>query len=99
MKKLISLSRHNTLLLREVTPLKVWADLPGDCDDLNDTTKKQMLGIPTYVVPYIDNFDAPNLYTEWYTYGQWEHGVTTSTTINAPYQARIAGKPIWKDFT
>ncbi len=68
--------------------LKTFTSYTDDCDHLNDTTMKQLLGIPTYVVPFIDNFDSPNLYTEWYTYGtNWEHGVVTASTINAPFSA------------
>lgn len=72
--------------------LKVYTSLADDCDHMNDTIMKSMLGIPTYTVPYIDHFDSLN-YTEWYTNtNQWEHGAPTSSVINTPYSTPYCWK-------
>jgi hypothetical protein len=62
--------------------LKVWVDLPNDCDHTNDTLYSTQFGIPVYTVPFADNFDTAG-YSVFYPAGSlWEHGVPTSNIIN-----------------
>lgn len=64
--------------------LKVYSDLPLDGDHNNDSTKITLFGIPTFPVPYSDDFDS--LTTFWYTTtAQWEHGPPSSSIINYAY--------------
>ncbi|MHC1708598.1 MAG: GEVED domain-containing protein [Bacteroidales bacterium] len=64
--------------------LKVYSDLPLDGDHMNDTTKIILFGIPTFPVPYKDEFNTTQTY--WYETGtQWEFGSPTSTLINYSY--------------
>ncbi len=65
--------------------LKVWTDLPADCDRTNDTLSAGEFGIAVYNVPFEDKFDSAN-YSVFYSKGSnWEHGVPTSSTINTAY--------------
>ncbi len=73
--------------------LSCYTDLTGDGDHMNDTTKKILFGIPTFTIPYNDNFDSTLTY--WYTTGtQWQHGTPTSSVINAPQSPPFCWKTI-----
>ncbi len=64
--------------------IKIYSDLLDDANHLNDTTKVNLFGIPTFVVPFIDDFDSTLTY--FYTTGAlWEYGTPTSPTINSAY--------------
>ncbi len=61
--------------------LTVYSDLLNEQNHLNDTTKINLFGIPTFIPPYEDSFDSTLSY--WYPIGtQWEHGLPTNSNIN-----------------
>ncbi|MEI6852027.1 MAG: GEVED domain-containing protein [Bacteroidota bacterium] len=60
-----------------------YTGLPLDGDHLNDTTCSSVMGVPTFNVPYSDNFDG-NVY--FFTPGTlWEWGVPSASVINSAY--------------
>lgn len=64
--------------------LKSYTSYPLDGDHVNDTAKINLFGIPTFIVPYADDFDTSKVY--FYTTGNlWEHGTPTSSVINSAY--------------
>jgi hypothetical protein len=64
--------------------LKSYTSLLDDGDHNNDTATVNLFGLPTYIVPYIDNFDSATGF--WYTTGTlWEHGTPASSVIDHPY--------------
>ena len=67
-----------------------YTSLVADGDHFNDTAKNHVTGIPTYNVPYSDNFEGP---VTWVTPGTlWEWGTPSSTVINAAYSPVHAWK-------
>ncbi|MCX6271298.1 MAG: GEVED domain-containing protein [Bacteroidetes bacterium] len=71
--------------------LMAYTNLPQDGDHVNDTTKKVLFGIPTFIPPYTDPYDSTLTY--WYTTGtQWEHGLPSSSLINYSYSPPFAWK-------
>ncbi|HNW88659.1 MAG TPA: GEVED domain-containing protein [Bacteroidales bacterium] len=60
-----------------------YTGLAGDGDLLNDTAKNRITGVPTYPVPYNDNFEG---LVTWFSTGTlWEYGVPAATVINSAY--------------
>jgi len=60
-----------------------YTSLVADGDHFNDTAKNHLTGVPTYNVPYSDNFEGP---VTWFTPGLlWEWGVPSATVINSAY--------------
>jgi len=67
-----------------------YTSLVADGDHFNDTAKNHITGVPTYSVPYTDNFEGP---VTWVTPGTlWEWGTPSSTVINAAYSPVHAWK-------
>ncbi len=56
-----------------------------DGDHLNDTTCVTIMGVPTFLVPYADDFEGPIYFFGTGTSNLWEWGAPTATTINAAY--------------
>ncbi len=60
-----------------------YTGLAADGDHLNDTAKNCITGVPTYPVPYSDNFEG---LVTWFSPGTlWEYGVPAATVINSAY--------------
>ena len=67
-----------------------YTSLVADGDHFNDTAKNHVTGVPTYNVPYSDNFEGS---VTWVTPGTlWEWGTPSSTVINAAYSPVHAWK-------
>ena len=69
-----------------------YTSLIGDGDHLNDTTCKSIIGIPTFNLPYSDNFEGTNYWLSADGSAQWEHGVPSSTIINSAHSPVNAWK-------
>jgi hypothetical protein len=66
--------------------------LIGDGDHLNDTTCKSIFGIPTFNLPYTDNFEGTNYWLSSDGSAQWELGVPSSSIINTAHSPVNAWK-------
>lgn len=66
--------------------------LTGDGDHLNDTTCKSIVGIPTFNLPYADNFEGTNYWLSSDGSAQWELGVPASSIINTAHSPVNAWK-------
>ena len=68
-----------------------FTDLPGDGDQLNDTTCKNSFGLFTIGVPFADNFEgAINFFST--SPSEWQFGVPNSSIINAAFSPTHAWK-------
>jgi len=69
-----------------------YTSLTGDGDHLNDTTCKSIVGIPTFNLPYSDNFEGVNYWLSADGSAQWELGVPSSSIINSAHSPVNAWK-------
>jgi hypothetical protein len=62
-----------------------YTEVPGDGDNLNDTTCTSITGVMTFVVPWSDDMEGT---VYWFAEGansSWEYGVPASATINTAH--------------
>jgi hypothetical protein len=69
-----------------------YTSLLGDGDHMNDTTCKNIIVMPTFNLPYSDDFEGTNYWLSADGNAQWEFGVPASSVINTAHSPVNAWK-------